>query len=237
MPSEIAHRTSPLGERAVPGENLATRSPGAVCVERARGLRAKTPIRSRAERLLQMQSTEAWLRSTASSERKVAVDLERLGPSWRVLHAVPVGDDRSAISHLVIGPRGVFTLATRGFRPARPQLLPDRVEAQVMKDSIRIHGEAFSYVAEARAQAWRTSRVLSAAAGHRVFVRPAVVLVGVDDVNFYDLPERVDVLPRRQLVRWLLSFPATLSAPDIGRIYSAARRGDTWLDPRGEHFT
>lgn len=228
---------NPLGVRAVPGTDLATNPPGAVCVEAARDLRTATPLRSRAERLLQVRSAENWLRGTANSERKVAADLERLGPQWRVLHSVPVGEDRPAISHLAIGPRGIFTLVSRGFRPTRPQLMTDKVEAQVMTDAIKIHGESFPYVAEARAQAWRTSRVLSAAAGHRVFVRPAVVLVGVDEVRFYDLPDRVDVLPRRQLLRWLQRFPATLSSTDVTRIYSAARCGDTWIDPTGANFT
>lgn len=233
MPSQWSTQGSPLSGRAVPGADLATNPPGAVCVERARGLRTATPVRSRAERLLKVRSPEHWLRAVANSERKVAVDLERLGPQWRVLHSVPVGDDRPAISHLVIGPRGIFTLASRGFRPARPTLLGDRIEAQVLADSIKIHGETFPYVEEARAQAWRTSRALSGAAGYRVFVRPAVVLVGVDEVRFYDLPERVDVLPRRQLLRWLGRFPSTLSSEDVTRVYTAARRGDTWIDPTG----
>lgn len=222
-----------LGVRAVPGSDLAANPPGAVSVERARGIRAATPIKSRAERLLALRTEEAWLRGTASSERKVAIDLERLGPHWRVLHAVPVGPDRPAISHLVIGPTGVFTLATRHYRSGRPQVLPDKIEAQVIGEDIRIHGESMSYVAEARAQAWRTARALSAGAGQRVFVRPAVVLVGVDDVRYHGIPERVDVLPRRQLLRWLRRFPVTQSVADIERVYAAARRGDTWLDPGG----
>lgn len=234
MPSE---RADPLGAHAVPGEDLAEKPPGAVSVERARSLRSSTPIRSRAERLLHVRTAEWWLRSTATSERKVAVDLERLGPQWNVLHAVPVGPDRPAISHLAIGPAGVFTLSTRGFRAARPPSLSDRVEAAVLGDDIKIHGETLPYVAQARAQAWRAARVLSGALGQRIFVRPAVVIVGVDEVRFYDIPQRVDVLPRRQLVPWLRGFPARHGAADVERLFSVARRSETWLDPTGKHYS
>lgn len=226
----------PLGITASPGTDLALNPPGAISIERARDLRASKPLRSRAERILSVRTDEAWLRETASAERKVAVDLERLGPRWRVLHSVPIGADRPAISHLAIGPAGVFTLAARSFRAATPRGPLERVEAQVMGDDLKIHGGSLPYLKEARAQAWRSARVLSGALGQRIFVRPAVVLVGVDEVRFYDLPHRVDVLPRRQLVRWFGQFPSRLDAASIEAIYQAARIGDTWLDPTGSQF-
>ena len=225
--------SNPLGCEASPGTDLAGNQPGAISLERAQNLRATNPLRSRAERLLSVRTDEAWLRETATAERKVAVDLERLGPRWRVLHAVPVGPDRPAISHLVMGPAGVFSLVTRGFRTHHPSGPLDRVEAQVMGDEIKIHGASWPYLREARAQAWRAARVLSGAAEERVFVRPVVVLVGVSEVRFYDVPYRVDVLPRRQLIRWFQGFPARLDPAEVEAIYTAARRGDTWLDPVG----
>jgi len=227
---------NPLGIDASPGTDLALNPPGAISIERARDLRATKPVRSRAERLLSVRTDEASLRETANAERKVAVDLERLGPRWRVLHAVPIGPDRPAISHLVIGPAGVFTLATRGYRASHARGPLERIEAQVMGDDLKIHGSSWPYLKEARAQAWRSARVLSGALDQRVFVRPVVALVGVDEVRFYDVPHRVDVLPRRQLVRWFGQFPTRLDAAQIEATYQAARLGDTWLDPTGSQF-
>lgn len=232
----MAVARNPLGVDARPGTDLALNSPGAISTERARDLRASNPVRSRAERLLSVRTDEHWLRETAAAEKKVAVDLERLGSRWRILHAVPVGPDRPAISHLAIGPAGVFTLATRGFRPSHPRGPLERIEAQVMGDDLKIHGHSLPYLREARAQAWRSARVLSGALGQRIFVRPVVALVGVDEVRFYDLPHRVDVLPRRQLVRWFGQFPPRLDAPSIEAIFTAARLGDTWLDPTGSSY-
>ncbi len=228
--------TNPLGYQARPGTDLALNAPGAIPVERARELRATSPLRSRAERILSVRTDEAWLRETANAERKVAVDLERLGPRWRVLHSVPVGVDRPAISHLVIGPPGVFTVSTRGFRTNKPRGPMERIEAQVMGDELKIHGASWPYLREARAQAWRSARVLSGALDRRVFVRPIVALVGVSEVRFYDIPNRVDVLPRRQLIRWFADFPARLDAGEVDGIYDAARLGDTWVDPTGSTF-
>ena len=216
--------------------DLAANAPGTACVERAREMRSTAPIKSRAERLLGVSRTpEARLRATAVAEKKVATLLERLPPGWRVLHSVPVGPDRPEVSHLVIGPAGVFTLASRVFRSAyrtRPGLVKDKIEAQVINDSIRIYGETMPWVAEARAQAWRTARALTAAAGEPVYVRPAVILMGVDVVRIYKPADRVEVLTRNLVLKWLERFPHELRATSVDRIYAAARRAETWVDPR-----
>lgn len=54
-----------------------------------------------------------WYRD-ALGERRVGRILAELGREWRVLHAVPHGDDGADIDHLVIGPPGVFTVTTSG---------------------------------------------------------------------------------------------------------------------------
>ncbi|MGQ0629987.1 MAG: nuclease-related domain-containing protein [Sporichthyaceae bacterium] len=223
--------STPLGGVGLPGTDLATNPPGALAEQWARGLRAGFPVRSRAQRLLNLDTDEAYLRSVATAERRVAAMLDRLGASWHVLHAVPIGGDRPAISHLVIGPGGVFTLTSRAVRHHRQQNPLERIDAQVTGDDIRVQGDSLPYAAHARAQAWRTARALSHASGRRVFARPAVVIVGVDEVRFYAVPDRVEVLARRHVVRWLRGFPAELDADDVHALHSAARRGETWAPP------
>jgi hypothetical protein len=51
----------------------------------------------------------AW-RIGADGEEAVAAQIAKLGPEWRVLHAVRVGERGSDIDHVVIGPAGVFTV-------------------------------------------------------------------------------------------------------------------------------
>jgi hypothetical protein len=48
----------------------------------------------------------------ALGELRVGRMLRDLGPEWRVLHALPHGED-SDIDHLVIGPAGVFSVTSR----------------------------------------------------------------------------------------------------------------------------
>ena len=236
--SRQSQRQGPAPEFAVTTgatPDLAANVPGTGCVERAREIRSAAPIKTRAERLLLVtRSPEARLRATAVAEKKVAGVLGRLGPGWRVLHSVPVGPDKPEVSHLVIGPGGVFTLSSRVWRSAyrtRPQVVKDKIEAQVMADNIRIYGETMPWISEARAQAWRTARALTAAAGEPVYVRPAVILLGVDEVRVYKPADRVEVLTRGLLLKWLERFPHELHSASVNRIYSAARRGDTWVDP------
>ncbi|MGQ0624815.1 MAG: nuclease-related domain-containing protein [Sporichthyaceae bacterium] len=223
--------STPLGAIGMPGTDLATNPPGALAEAWARGMRAGVPVRSRAQRLLHLDTDEAYLRSVALAERRVATMLDRLGPSWHVLHAVPIGGDRPAISHLVIGPGGVFTLTSRAVRRLRQQNPLERIDAQVSGDDIRVQGDSLPYVAQARAQAWRSARALSLASGLRVFARPAVVIVGVDEVRFYSVPDRVEVLARRHVVRWLRGFPAELDTDEVLALHEVARRGETWARP------
>jgi Nuclease-related domain. len=88
----------------------------------------------------------AWFRG-ALAERRVGRVLGRLGDGWRVLHAVPYGEDGGDIDHLVIGPAGVFTINAAAHAPAA--------------------------VDEARA----ASRFLSRATGATVDATPLVALV------------------------------------------------------------
>jgi hypothetical protein len=157
--------------------------------------------------------------------------LDRLGPSWQVVHSVPVGPAHPVISHLVIGPAGVFALLSRRHRRWRREAASlDRVVAVVAHDEMVIDGQVLPYVPQARAQAWRAARALSATVGEAVHVRPAVVLVGCDDVRFHALPDGVEVLTRSRLLRRLTSIPATLSADAVRARYDAARRGATWAE-------
>lgn len=61
-------------------------------------------------RLLDVKTEERASRIGADGEQAVAEQLAKLGPDWRVLHAVRVGERGSDIDHLLIGQPGVFTV-------------------------------------------------------------------------------------------------------------------------------
>ncbi|MGQ0466953.1 MAG: hypothetical protein ACT4QG_16740 [Sporichthyaceae bacterium] len=163
---------------------------------------------------------------TGTAERPVSLSVGRLGPDWRVLHEVSVGRDHPVISHVVIGPAGVFSLLVRRHPVWRRRLVPERVQIHVSEDELLVDGRGMPYIPQARVQAWRTARALSAAVGEEVRVRPAVVIAGCEDITFHAVPAKVDVLARRHVARWLAAFPdAKVPVPQV---YAAARRSEVW---------
>jgi len=63
------------------------------------------------------QSTEAW-RVGAQGERLTGRALEKLPPSYRVLHDLPMPRSKANIDHVVVGPTGVFTVETKNYKNA-----------------------------------------------------------------------------------------------------------------------
>lgn len=113
-------------------------------------------------------------------ERRVGRILARLGPEWRVLHAVPHGEPGSDIGHLVIGPPGVFTITTSTHLP--PAQLQARVAARALSRATGIDVDASPLVA----LAGRPAAVLAGPASVRVL--PAARLVR----HLRGLPARLD---------------------------------------------
>jgi nuclease-like protein len=223
--------TRPRPDTAAPRHvDLATNRPGAHAIAAARYLRSQAPIRSRVGSAFAIPTREWAWRRAADAERRVAVALDRLGPTWRVLHSVPVGPDHPAISHLLISPAGVFSVLSRRHRAWRRQPVPERVEARVLHDEMLIDGESVPYVPQARAQAWRSAGALSATVGSPVLVRPVVVLVGCEDIRLHGPPDRVEVISRRHLLRWLRGFPEQYSPEEVGALFAAARHCEPWTD-------
>jgi hypothetical protein len=65
------------------------------------------------------------------SAEYVAERLGGLGPAWRVVQAVPLGDGHARMDHLVIGPGGVFAVHTELREPARAGAAAERVARQL----------------------------------------------------------------------------------------------------------
>lgn len=166
-------------------------------------------------------------RADSSATRPVSLGIARLGPGWRIVHEVWVGEDYPAISHLVIGPTGVFSLLVRRHPVWRRQLVPERVGINIAGDEFSVDGRPMPYIPQARVQAWRAAQTLSRVTGEAIHVRPAVVIAGCEEIKFHAVPGRVDVLARRHVERWLSAFSGETVIP-VPRIYAAARRPEIW---------
>lgn len=170
-------------------------------------------------RVLGVKTEERSWRVGEKGEAKVGSELAKLGPAWRVLHAVEVGERGSDIDHVVIGPPGVITLNAK----RRPH-----GKAWVGEHTVMVNGQRTDYLRNSRFEAQRTTRLLSAACGRTVAASAAVVFDELDDFTVKQMPSDVYVTTRRRLVRWLQSLPASLDNAEIEDIYSKARVSSTW---------
>jgi hypothetical protein len=149
----------------------------------------------------------------------VGRELDKLGPHWRVLHAVEVGDRGSDIDHVVIGPAGVFTLNTKRHPGGK---------AWVAERAVRVNNQPTDYLRNSRHEGSRASRLLTAAHGSRIDVRPVIVFVDLDAFDVKRQPPDVHVTTRKRLVRWLEELPIVWDSATIDGVFETARVSTTW---------
>jgi hypothetical protein len=200
--------------------DVGTHRAGAAVAEQAAKERRAAPVRTVAARLLGVHTDERAWRIGAAGERKVAARLERLGEPWHVLHAVPVGNRGADIDHIVIGPGGVFTVNAKHHPDAR---------VWVGGNTFMVNGHRQPYVRNARHEARRASRLLSAAVDSSVEVSGVIAVVGAHKgFTVKTQPEDVHVVTRKEIAAWLGRMPRRLGDQRVNTIVRAARRSDTW---------
>lgn len=166
------------------------------------------------------REARAW-RVGAMGEETVADELFRLTRSadWRFVHSVPVGNRGSDIDHVLVGPGGVFTINTKMHRDA---------SIWVGESTFLVNGQKRPYLRNSRHEAARASRLLSAAAGFEVSVRPLIIVVDPRGITYKRPPSDVAVITRRGLNRWSSSLDLLLSSEQISEVFSVVRRSSTW---------
>lgn len=212
---------APSVSPTLPDRDLALNRPGQSARDVAEHLRSVAPVRTLVARLVGVKTDERSWRIGADGEVEVARRLAKLGPEWRIVHAVPIGARDSDMDHVVIGPGGVFTINAKHH--------PD-ANVWVRGDTFKVNGSNQLYVRNSRHEAKRAAGLLSAAAGFAVEVRGIIAVVGARrGFTVVEQPRAgVAVVGRRDLVAYLTDEPAALGAPSIARIYEVARHLSTW---------
>lgn len=118
----------------------------------------------------------------------------------------------------MIGPAGVFTLNTKNH---------SRAKAWVAERSFLVNGQRTDYLRNARHEATRASRLLSAACGMVVSVEPVIVVLAAE-LTIKSPPDGVHVVARRKIARWLARRPVRLAPDEAERIFDQARRSTVW---------
>lgn len=201
------------------GRDLAANVAGAAARAKRNEVNAKAPVLNFVARVVGVKTDERAWRVGAKGEEKVAGELRKLGPDWRVLHAVEVGENGSDIDHIVIGPAGVFTLNAKRH---------PRGKAWVGERMVMVNGQRTEYLRNSRFEAKRACRLLSEACGRYVDVMPAIVFVDLEDFTVKQMPSDVHVTTRRRLIKWLRSVPAAIDNGTVEEIFARARLSNTW---------
>lgn len=199
--------------------DLADNVAGAAARARWAELNAQAPFANLCARVLGVRTGEWALRVEASGDELVGRRLAKLGTEWEVLHSIETGDDGHTIDHVVIGPGGVYTLATK-HRP--------RGRAVVDARCVRVNGQHTHHVRNARHEATRAAWLLSEACHFSVAVTPLIVFVGLDDFKIKQMPDAVSVTTLDRLLAWFESRPSISSTATTAAIYQRARWSTTW---------
>ncbi|MEU4396511.1 nuclease-related domain-containing protein [Kribbella sp. NPDC023855] len=159
-----------------------------------------------------------WFRG-AHAELAVGRMLSRLDDGWTVLHAVPVGVRGADVDHLVVGPAGVFTINTKNHSGQR---------VWVGGKTFLVGGVKCDHIRKSEFEATRVARLLSAAVGWEVPVRPVVAVFEPAKLEIKTRPTAVDVISTGSLLRWLRKKPAVLTADEVARINAIIGLPSTW---------
>ena len=153
----------------------------------------------------------------ALGELLVGDVLENLGPTWDVLHDLPL--DRSILDHLLIGRAGVFTVRAANY---------GRNDVVIDGQTLSVGGEERDDIACALAEAAEVARLLTAASGTPVRVRPLFVVVDPRKLVFKEPADGVRVISSADLERTLAFSARTLTGEEVAHISDLADLVSTW---------
>jgi Nuclease-related domain len=155
----------------------------------------------------------------AVGEIEVGMILDTLGAEWVVLHALPKDVGSSEINHLVIGPGGVFAVATKN----HSGLNVWASERTFMAEGIR-----YPYIRNLEYEIGAAEQMLSTAAGHEIKISGILAVVTPKSLEVPDEHRDVAIVSASDVVHWLGSRPRIFSATDVRSISAAASLASTW---------
>ncbi|MEU4212736.1 nuclease-related domain-containing protein [Streptomyces sp. NPDC026206] len=203
-----------------PGDDLARNRPGEALRDK---LAAEGPgsLERLISWLLRRESEWSPWRRGLVGERRVGAELERLsGQGWYVLHSILLPNSVD-IDHLLIGPGGVFNINTKHY--------PEK-NVWVGNDSVTVnHGPPRPHTRRVRTEARRVQRVLERYSGTAVHVQPALVFVGVSELEPVATLHDVKVWHQREVAA-LGPLTGVLTPGQIQTLYAIARHRLAWAE-------
>lgn len=200
---------------------LRARKPGYAVMQECLAVQAAAPERTRWQRFWGHdplhEDARSWFKG-ALGERRVAAELDALGPDFTVLHAVPIGRGSTDVDHIVVGPTGVFSINTKNNGGHR---------VWVGGRTLTVSGQRTPHVHRAVAEGERATALLSAAAGGPIAVQP-VLVVAADELRFGTTAPAVVTLAPEQVRSWITGLPRAHSDEAVRFLAMLAEERGTW---------
>jgi len=209
----------PSPSKALSPVNGTSRAAPPAAIEAPRQSPAEWARRRRAER---------DARRLEAAGARALTRLDRLGPAWHIvdwpridvaqgIYEPDLADDRAGF--LAIGPGGIYavTVADHG-----------RARVLIAGDVVQINGKRPAYVAEARRDAKRAAKAMSAAVGLTVPVTPVLAFVGSGVISVHGLPKDCLVATHKELDRLLIAGGSRISPATASKLSAVASRPSTW---------
>lgn len=209
---------SPEGVQASLGDNL----PGQTAMAELLRQHDGKPPRSLLGRIFgssPLTDDTRVLYNVALGEIEVADALGALASGWVVLHSLPVSSGGSDIDHLVIGPGGVFIIAT---------LNHSKQTVWASQRTLMVGGIRYPDIRNMEYEMGRVERLLSTAANRAVEVSAVLAVVAPKSLTVRQKHRDVEVLAASTLADWLTMRRRVLSPDDVLEIAEAAERSTTW---------
>ncbi|HEY0700898.1 MAG TPA: hypothetical protein VGD43_24205 [Micromonospora sp.] len=190
---------------------------------------ALEPVRPGPMEWARRRRAEREARRIEAAGARALTRLDNLGPAWHVAELPRAETDNPLLdldrrddptTYLAIGPSGLFavTIADHG-----------RSRVLVAGDVVQINGKRPAYVAQARREARRASKAMSAAVGLTIPVAPVLAFVGSGDISVYGLPKECLVATHRELDRLLVAGGSRISPATAEKLFRVAQAPTTWF--------
>ena len=203
-------------------DSLGANRAGQVAIAELLKAQSEVPPRSLVARIFGLSplshDTHALYRGVVG-EIEVGESLDRLGPEWSVLHAVPVESGLADIDHLVIGPAGVFVVATKNH---------SGLNVWASQRTLMVGGVRQPHIRNMEYEMGRAERSLSAASGSAIEVSGILAMVAAKSVVVREKHRDVAVLSSGHIVSWLQRHKRVLTPAQVSHISTAASLASTW---------
>ena len=156
---------------------------------------------------------EQQARRAAAVEDRAA---HRLGAEWHVVETPTSG-------FLAIGPGGIFHVCLAQHGRSRVLIAGDVVQIGVKRPP---------QIANARKEARKAAKALSAAIGHEIKVFPVLAFVGSGPISVNGLPKYCVITSYRELHKVLAATGKRIAPQTVEKLSRVARRPSIWPDDR-----